>query len=190
MRIKEIEEMNPVDTATWLCHHLVCIECWRSNKLKCIDAINSDPIGVMTEMGFHVVEESRTELLSKLTGMEPDKEYRNASGRYRINSDNGHFETMMYTGEWKDSKGIMLTNLINERETLNPVPKYTAHDVEVAKAIKVLWPGIVAVKKNGSFMDGIFSPKSRGINLAPIWPFYAWFDYWVDLDEIINSQTK
>lgn len=85
--------------------------------------------------------------ICEVLGVEPEEPFEikgNGIGRFRVNRY-GQFQAEVHNNCWGVSTLECLNNLINHPENIVRKPRFTEQEVEVAKAIKLLFPDVVKV---------------------------------------------
>ena len=130
--------------------------------------------------------------ICEVLGVEPEEVFEmrgNKIGNFRINKY-GTFQIEISNNCWGASTVECLNSLINHPENIIRKPRFTEQEVERAKAIKVLWPEIYAIKNDGAWtvLIGDVDNKSCAIEtVARVLFPSAKFNVVYTLDEIIGG---
>ena len=130
--------------------------------------------------------------ICEVLGVEPEEKFEirgNIEDCFRINRY-GAFQVETSHDTWSDAPVFCLTNIINHPENIIRKPRFTEQEVERAKAIKVLWPEIYAIKNDGAWtvLIGDVDNKSCAIEtVARVLFPSAKFNVVYTLDEIIGG---
>ena len=105
--------------------------------------------------GTKMMEEANMDKprICEVLGVEPEEKFKirgNMLGRFRINKY-GTFQIEISNDCWGTSTLECLNILINHPENIIRKPRFTQQEAERAKAIKVLFPEINAIKYDGAW---------------------------------------
>lgn len=151
------------------------VQQYAGTKRPCHEYVRANPHEAARLMGYEVVEDdcdqsqiSCNQVANKsqkeeanmdkpriceVLGVEPEEKFKirgNMLGRFRINKY-GTFQIEISNDCWGTSTLECLNILINHPENIIRKPRFTQQEAERAKAIKVLFPEINAIKYDGAW---------------------------------------
>lgn len=151
------------------------VQQYAGTKKPCHEYVRANPYEAARLMGYEVVEDdcdqsqiSCNQVANKsqkeeanmdkpriceVLGVEPEEKFKirgNMLGRFRINKY-GTFQIEISNDCWGTSTLECLNILINHPENIIRKPRFTQQEAERAKAIKVLFPEINAIKYDGAW---------------------------------------